>query len=342
MNPNSKVDAHWLQFILDSADLTIISTDTEGVILSCNQGALKRLGYKEGELIGKTPEVIHDLNEVIYKAAILSEELGRTIEPGFEVFVANARLGIADENEWTYIRKDGTRFPISLSVTSIYDDRGHLEGFLGIGRDISLRKAMERKIEIQQIELLNANKELLEANEALSKVTQTDPLTQLLNRRGFHTCFEQELERMKRTPVALSIALLDLDHFKRYNDSYGHLEGDNLLRNLSEVLLKHSRTTDCVARFGGEEFLVILPSADYDLSMHIAERYLHLIEVMPDENCKVTASIGVATLSPGEDLSNASKLFDHLIGEADQAMYKSKTRGRNQVAHFSDLKKSDD
>ena len=145
---------------------------------------------------------------------------------------------------------------------------------------------------------------------------------------------------MKRSHTALSIALLDLDHFKRYNDSYGHLQGDNLLCNLSAVLVEQSRATDCVARFGGEEFLVILASADYELSVHIADRYLRMIQAMSDANCPVTASIGVATLLPGEDLSNASKLFDRLIEEADRAMYKSKANGRNQVTHFSNLKAS--
>ncbi len=332
-----RVDENWLQFILDSADFTIISTDTDGNILSCNQGALMRLGYSEAELIGQTPEVIHDLNEVIYKAALLSEELGTTIQPGFEVFVAKARMGIPDENEWTYIRKDGSRFPVILSVTGIYDDSGNLEGFLGIGRDISLRKAMERKIELQQIELINANKELLQANEALSKVSKTDPLTQLYNRRGFHACFELELDRLKRKPAYLSIVLLDLDHFKQYNDNYGHLDGDCLLSNLSRVLIEHSRTTDCVARFGGEEFLVILPDTNRSLSLQIANRYLQVIQDMPDKNCKVTASIGITTMHPGENLANASKLFDQLIEEADRAMYKSKEKGRNQVTHFSDF-----
>lgn len=181
--PSFSRDLNWLRYILDAADFSIISTDTSGIIRSCNQGALKRLGYKAEELIGiHTPAIIHDSAEVFRRARSLSEELGTKIEPGFEVFVAKARLGMTDEKEWSYIRKDGTRYPVILSVTALKDDQGNIEGFLGVGRDLTLQKAMEQKILIQQYELEKANEELREANKQLNQTVQVDPLTQLLNR----------------------------------------------------------------------------------------------------------------------------------------------------------------
>jgi diguanylate cyclase (GGDEF)-like protein/PAS domain S-box-containing protein len=134
----------WQQAILDSADFTIISTNVDGLIQTCNAGALKKLGYAADEVIGKmTPAAFHDPAEVERRARELSAELGRTVEPGFEAFVAKARLGIPDENDWAYVRKDGSRFPVRLSVTALYDETGRVNGFLGIGKDITAQKAAE-------------------------------------------------------------------------------------------------------------------------------------------------------------------------------------------------------
>jgi PAS domain S-box-containing protein len=131
--------------ILDSANFTIISTTTRGIIKSFNSGAARMLGYAPEEVIDKvTPEIIHVKEEVIERASSLSEELGVKIEPGFEVFVAKARLGIPDENEWTYIRKDGSTFPVMLSVTALYDENNNISGYLGIGSDITERKKVEK------------------------------------------------------------------------------------------------------------------------------------------------------------------------------------------------------
>jgi PAS domain S-box-containing protein len=130
--------------ILDSANYTIISTTVDGTILTFNTAAERWLGYTASETIAKaTPAIIHDTDEVVQRAKELSEEMGVSIEPGFEVFVAKARLGESDEREWTYICKDGSRFPVMLSVTALYDAQMNLTGFLGIGSNISERKQAE-------------------------------------------------------------------------------------------------------------------------------------------------------------------------------------------------------
>lgn len=133
------------QAILDSANASIISTDIDGTIQTFNRGAERLLGYRAYEVVGKvSPAPFHDKDEVVQRAAELSEELGHAIEPGFEVFVAKARLGFADEREWTYIRKDGTRFPVLLSVTAVRDSNGEIAGFLGVGTDLTERKKIDR------------------------------------------------------------------------------------------------------------------------------------------------------------------------------------------------------
>jgi PAS domain S-box-containing protein len=134
------------QAILDSANYTIISTTVEGVILTFNQAAERWLGYDAAEVVGKTtPVIIHDRDEVVQRSQELSQELGVTIEPGFEAFVAKPRRGEIDEREWSYIRKDGSRFPVMLSITALRDAEHHITGFLGIGSDISDRKLAEEE-----------------------------------------------------------------------------------------------------------------------------------------------------------------------------------------------------
>lgn len=135
------------QAIFDSANYTIISTDTNGTICTFNVAAQKWLGYTASEVIGKTtPVIIHDPEEVKQRAAELSLELAYPIKPGFEVFVAKAKLGQIDEREWTYIAKDSSRFPVLLSVTALHDQTGKLTGFLGIGSDITRRKQTQAEL----------------------------------------------------------------------------------------------------------------------------------------------------------------------------------------------------
>ncbi len=131
--------------ILDSANFSIISTDLEGIILSFNAGAEKMLGYTAPEVIGKTdPGIFHEPSEVALRAQQLSTELKQTIEPGFDVFVAQAKLGQVQEKEWTYIRKNGSRFPVLLSVTPVCTNEDEIVGFLGIAKDITAQKKAEK------------------------------------------------------------------------------------------------------------------------------------------------------------------------------------------------------
>jgi PAS domain S-box-containing protein len=133
--------------ILDSANYSIISVSGDGTIRTFNATAERWLGYRAEEVVGRvTPSVFHDRDEVARRSEELSRELGRRIEPGFETFVARARQGIADENEWTYVRKDGTRFAVQLSVTVLRDEAGEVTGFLGVALDIGERKRAEAEL----------------------------------------------------------------------------------------------------------------------------------------------------------------------------------------------------
>ena len=141
-SPEKEVDYRKLsimqQAIFDGANYSIIATDTEGLIRFFNRGASKMLGYRPDEIINiQTPAIFHKPSEVIRHAQVLSEELGKPIEPGFDVFVEKAKMGTYEELEWTYIHKSGREIPIMLSVTALHDESGEIDGFLGIAFDIS-------------------------------------------------------------------------------------------------------------------------------------------------------------------------------------------------------------
>jgi PAS domain S-box-containing protein len=179
--------------ILDSANFTIISTRPDGIIQTFNAAALRELGYTEEDVIGKvTPALIHDPEEVVRRSKELSAELKTPISPGFETFVAKARLGQADENEWTYIRKDGSRYPVLLSVTALRDQEGHITGFLGVGSNISERKRDEAARREAEARLQG----ILDNTTAVVFMKDLDGRYLLVNKRWaklFHTSPEETI-----------------------------------------------------------------------------------------------------------------------------------------------------
>lgn len=136
--------------ILDGANYSIISTTKDGIIQTVNATTGRWLGYTAQELIGQTPALFHDITEVKQYAWELSQEMGTTIEPGFEVFVAKAQSGQADERQWTYIRADGSRFPVLLSVTALHDTEDSITGFIGIAKDISDRFLAQKALQASE------------------------------------------------------------------------------------------------------------------------------------------------------------------------------------------------
>lgn len=173
--------------ILECADYSIISTGSDGTIRTFNRAAERMLGYRAEEVIGKvSPEIIHDLDEVTRRAANLTAELGRPVAAGFEALVAKARLGLADEQEWTYIRKDGGRVPVQLSVTAMRDEAGQIIGFLGIAHDITRRRTaqarvgqltaqLDRRVRASTGEFKTAQRELAAGGERFRLVVEASP-----------------------------------------------------------------------------------------------------------------------------------------------------------------------
>ena len=161
-----------------------------------------------------------------------------------------------------------------------------------------------------------------------------DGLTGLLTHSNIKEMAEYELSRSKRTAITQSFAMLDIDHFKSVNDTYGHAVGDTVIASLATLLKQRLRTTDLIGRYGGEEFLVVLPECEIDEAVILLEKIRILfseIEFHKDEQTfSCTISIGVASTS--QFLSCES---DELINSADQALYKAKRSGRNKTVMYS-------
>ncbi|HEY0928761.1 MAG TPA: diguanylate cyclase [Gemmatimonas sp.] len=169
-------------------------------------------------------------------------------------------------------------------------------------------------------------------NARLEQLAQTDPLTQLLNRRALTERITAEMERALRYDSTLALLMIDLDHFKKVNDTFGHLVGDDVLRDVGALLSQTIRGSDITARYGGEEFLVLLPETDDAGAVSFAERIRVAVEEHPfargsmAEPLKLTASVGVAVF-PAARIENVEDLF----ARADAALYRSKAEGRNRV-----------
>jgi PAS domain S-box-containing protein len=195
------------QGILNGADYAIIATDINGIIHTFNTGAEKLLGYKGEELIGKhTPIVFHDLEEVINRAKQLSEELGLEVNPGFNVFIIKSQLGLPDEQEWTYIRKDKSRIMVLLSITALRNSKGEINGFLGIAKDISDRK----KIEAEKQQLIS----IIQSSTDLINIYSLEGKMLFLNPAGLQMLNISTLEQAQKTTFLEYITGQDLGKLK--------------------------------------------------------------------------------------------------------------------------------
>lgn len=184
---------------------------------------------------------------------------------------------------------------------------------------------------LKQHDLIN---ELRQFNEKLTLISTTDELTQLANRRHFSTRLLTDWKRAKRSNVPISVMVIDIDFFKEFNDNYGHLIGDECLRAVAEIISKQvQRGTDMVARYGGDEFAVILYDTNLASAEEVARKIVKALEkanlkheYSPVEN-RITLSIGISSMKPTSD-----ERYEAIILKADKALYKVKESGRNNIA----------
>ena len=187
-----------------------------------------------------------------------------------------------------------------------------------------------------QLKIKSLQDELKRSNELLKELSNTDPLTHLYNRRYLTKILNSELNRAKRHMEYLSFIMLDIDNFKKVNDTYGHQNGDMVLSAIAEVLQTGRRSYDIAARYGGEEFVLVLPDASLAGGVTVAEHLREYVQAIsfkpPMENLTVTVSAGVATF-PSAQVDDV----DSLIRQADEALYRAKQNGRNRVVAMDSI-----
>jgi diguanylate cyclase (GGDEF)-like protein/PAS domain S-box-containing protein len=230
--------------------------------------------------------------------------------PQFPVtaLLAEARRAGAAETEGWRMKRDGSRFWGNTVVTAMPDDAGAVRGFVVVSRDMTERKRTE---------------------DDMRRLASVDPLTGAWNRRQGAILLAAEESRRSRDDHAFSILMIDIDHFKAVNDRFGHAGGDEVLRALVRSCHDELRVADMIVRWGGEEFLVILPGADADAASLTAERLRKSLAALrisgPDDaRISFTVSIGAAVAADGVDV-------DGLVRRADLALYKAKTGGRDRA-----------
>lgn len=232
--------------------------------------------------------------------------------------VSQSKAGADHEADYRALTVDGGYVWIRDVVHVVRNNMGEVESLVGFMFDISERKKTEEK-------LLSMQKEL----EALSF---NDGLTGISNRRKFDMVMETEWHNARRTKLPLSVMLMDIDYFKQFNDTYGHLQGDDCLRLVARLLSSAiARPRDLVARFGGEEFVLVLPETDHAAALQIANKCRYLVREQQIQHEKsgigpvLTASIGLGTIVPQDNDP------DKFIESVDKLLYKAKQNGRDRI-----------
>jgi diguanylate cyclase (GGDEF)-like protein/PAS domain S-box-containing protein len=286
--------------LVENASDILFRLDGTGHITMVNAAAIRVTGYGEKELIGK-----HYLTLIRPE---MQEEAMKFFGRQFVKKIANTY------SEFQIVRNDGCDIWLGQNTQLIFQE-GKVVAFQAMARDITERKKMEARLK--------------DSENRYRELSIVDELTQLFNSRYFYFQLKIELERSNRYELPLTLLLLDLDNFKAFNDTYGHVEGDQVLKRLGQVVKRCLRQTDSAYRYGGEEFTILMPMTTSKNGAVTAERIRTELKKenfspAPGQNVQVTVSIGLAQYKPQEDM----KVFVHRV---DQLMYQVKKAGKDRV-----------
>lgn len=225
--------------------------------------------------------------------------------------------------------KNGGEVWIEMSSVPIFGSDGSVSGYQGVGRDVTGRRQQDAQLMQSHQQLENQLHQVAEEKSALQELATRDPLTGLYNRGYLDAALSREFTRAKREQRQLAVIMIDLDHFKRVNDQYGHAAGDAVIKTLAELLKNGARESDLICRYGGEEFLAIMPNMSVDQALERVQAWRkQLEETLVDVGnikIRVTLSAGVAVFP------NHGNSPSQLLTCADEMLYKSKRDGRNRV-----------
>lgn len=281
---------------IEQAAVTIIMTDEKGNIQYANPAFEKISGYSLKEVIGKNPRILKS---------------GLTPDSVFKDMWKNITIGKDWAGELINKKKDGTIYYEEARITPIIDENGEIMNYLAVKQDISHRKYLEEK---------------------LKQTSIRDPLTNLYNRRFVFERLSQFIELYKMKDDVFSLVIIDLDFFKKVNDTYGHQAGDFVLKEFAEILTSSIRTCDVLGRYGGEEFILILQGVKKQSSAKIVERILQRVRESifkyEDKGINITFSCGICDST---EIDKDILSIENIVCETDRRLYKAKAIGRNCV-----------
>jgi len=294
---------------LNASPVSVLMKDEESRMLYCNKALADRFGATPEDWIGKTDLETwpREVAETFRKSDLQALESNREIHFEDRTMGPDGRMVTWDVHKYPFVDASGNR---SLACMAL-----------------DVTRTWEAQQEVQRVQ-----QELRVANDRLHTLSLTDALTGLMNRRALEGCLENELARCVLTGAPLSLFMLDIDNFKSFNDSHGHVYGDEVLRGVSVLMQQWTRRGDMVARYGGEEFLVILPCTDAIVALRVAERVREAIEGANWKFLPITVSIGVAAWHEG------IVTMTDFIHEADEALYAAKCSGKNQVCRSGSMR----
>jgi diguanylate cyclase (GGDEF)-like protein/PAS domain S-box-containing protein len=303
---------------IEASPSPTLVADAQGVILLANREVERLFGWDRAALVGSSIDVLLPeemcAEHAVHLARFTQDPASRPMGQGRDL---QAR------------HRDGRVFPVEVGLSPVRT-AGALYVVCTI-MDLTERRRIRE-------DLSNQAALLRRANVRLAELATTDHLTALWNRRAFLEQLDIELERAVRHARPVSVLILDVDHFKPYNDEFGHLAGDEVLRDAARVLSDHARRSDFLARIGGEEFGALLPAADRDGAVRLAERFRLGIETTSWPRRHITISIGAVTAAFSSPVPRPrTPACSQLLAAADRALYYSKEQGRNRVTHVQDL-----
>jgi two-component system cell cycle response regulator len=283
--------------LFENVPIACFTVDIEGSIREWNLAAQQLYGYTKEEVLhqpfytrvfrGASASHIHDILQRVMQGSIIT--------------------GIESED----YDSEGNLHYVIRSVFPIRNPNREVVGAIVSAVDVTYRVEYENQLKA--------------LNQKLQSLAVTDGLTGLHNHRAFQDYLEEQFQVAMRNRQPLAVILMDVDHFKQYNDTYGHQAGDEVLRQVAQILSAHVREGDFVARYGGEEFVVVLPRTDSESAVAVAERLREAVQSAEWRLRPVTGSFGVACIRP--DMETRQELIE----AADQALYQAKKNGRNRV-----------
>ncbi len=312
-DPPDLRDPALLQLAFQAAPFAMFLVDDSGSIVYANGEAERLFLYESGALLGESIEVLVPTE---------LRDMHREHRSEYRDKPTPRRMGT--NRDLVALRSDGTEFPVEIGLNPVQVD----------GRRHVLTAVVDLTQRVLSQEFLAAQlRDLATMRDELADLAATDELTGLRNRRAFLDQLGIQLEMCARTTRPVSILILDVDRFKEYNDDFGHLEGDEVLRRVAATLRDAARASDFVARIGGEEFAIILPETNDTGAITLGERFRQRVASAHWVKRPVTVSVGATTLNPSEPGSAEPSWHRSLLIHADRALYESKTRGRNRVCH---------